>query len=45
MLFKGEINGDFFPPNGGKKVYEFYEQMYYYLFIGIGMLCQEFIGV
>lgn len=35
----------FFPPNGGKKVYEFYEQMYYYLFIGIGMLCQEFIGV
>lgn len=36
MLFKGEINGDSPPsPNGGKKVYEFYEQM----------LNQEFFGV
>lgn len=38
MFCKGERNGDFSPQNCEKKVYEFYEQMHYYLFNGIGML-------
>lgn len=38
MFCKGEINGDFSPPNCERTVYEFYEQMLYYLFDDIGML-------
>lgn len=38
VFCKGERNGDFSPQNCEKKVYEFYEQMHYYSFNGIGML-------